>query len=320
MIVAIFSLHQSSTQFKGCVLNTTKYLNFLAFAKAFSMYSQDNNRAYRESIKSKIDAVIGSINYQRTEFYLSPNHYHITSNWLLGFIEGDGSFIFSKNNILAISQKGNEELFKAIINYFKQLAPEETKVSVSVNPSGRGDGVFNLLINGTPLIESVVIPLLDGLSWHTKKYLDYCDWKAILLIRKKGLHYLSEGKAIIEQLTNQMNNNRLTTSSKANVTDRTALLAQVGLFLEKPSNYEIREGRIFIKSLNKYKGTSESVGVELIEKGKEAADNRGLIEIFDSLTDCAVFLGISPSAVYKRAHKGSQFLFKNKLMYLRRRG
>lgn len=93
------------------------------------------------------------------------------------------------------------------------------------------------------------------------------------------------------------------------------------LLLEKPSNYEIREGgRIFIKSLNKYKGTSESVGVELIEKGKEAADNRGLIEIFYSLTDCAVFLGISPSAVYKRAHKGSQFLFKNKLMYLRRRG
>lgn len=66
LIVAIFSQHQSSTQFKGCVLNTTKYLNFLAFAKAFSMYSQDNNRAYRESIKSKIDAVIGSINYQRT--------------------------------------------------------------------------------------------------------------------------------------------------------------------------------------------------------------------------------------------------------------
>lgn len=154
LIVAIFSQHlttspmnQSSTQFKGCVLNTTKYLNFLAFAKAFSMYSQDNNRAYRESIKSSIDAVIGSINYQRTEFYLSPDHYQISSNWLLGFIESDGSFIFSKNNILTISQKGNEGLFKAIINYFKQIASEETKVSVSINPSGRGDGVFNLLIN-----------------------------------------------------------------------------------------------------------------------------------------------------------------------------
>ena len=182
-------------------------------------------------------------------------------------------------------------------------------------------GCLIYLLTGTPLIESVVIPMLDGLSWHTKKYLDYCDWKAILLIRKKGLHYLSEGKAIIEQLTNQMNNNRLTTSPKANVTDRIALLAQVDLLLEKPSNYEIREGgRIFIKSLNKYKGTSESVGVELIEKGKEAADNRGIIEIFDSLTDCAEFLMISPSAVYKRAHKGSQFLFKNKLIYLRRRG
>lgn len=55
---------------------------------------------------------------------MPSTHYRISSAWLLGFIEGDGSFFFSKNNILAISQKGNEGLFKAICDYFEELAPK----------------------------------------------------------------------------------------------------------------------------------------------------------------------------------------------------
>lgn len=72
--------------------------------------------------------------------------------------------------------------------------------------------MVNLIINSTPFIESVVIPMLDKLDWHTKKYLDYCDWKAILLIRQKGFHYLKEGRELIELLTDQMNNNRLSSA------------------------------------------------------------------------------------------------------------
>jgi hypothetical protein len=49
----------------------------------------------------------------------------ITDNWLLGFIEGDGSFsIVKKDNILtfSISQKGNLVLMEAIKKYFSNLA------------------------------------------------------------------------------------------------------------------------------------------------------------------------------------------------------
>lgn len=71
LIIAIFSqkeleLNQISSpveqqaptqsKFKGCILNTTKYLNFLAFVEAFELYTSNNNREYRESIKAKIDS------------------------------------------------------------------------------------------------------------------------------------------------------------------------------------------------------------------------------------------------------------------------
>jgi len=57
--------------------------------------------------------------------------------------------------------------------------------------------------------------------------------------------------------------------------------------LEGPSNYEIREGRIFIKSLNKYHSGRTKTKVEL-------KDQEGLVfKTFDSMNKCAEFLGVS---------------------------
>lgn len=35
---------QAQSKFKGCILNTTKYFNFLAFVEAFELYTSNNNR------------------------------------------------------------------------------------------------------------------------------------------------------------------------------------------------------------------------------------------------------------------------------------
>lgn len=45
---------------------------------------------------ARILCLKASMNKARTEFYLPADHLvHITWNWLLGFVEGDGSFSFS---------------------------------------------------------------------------------------------------------------------------------------------------------------------------------------------------------------------------------
>lgn len=81
VIIEIFS--------KYC-LNTTKHLNFLAFERAYNTYMENNNPEARKKSKIVIDKIISEMNSKRTDFYLSPTHYNITTNWLLGFVEGDG--------------------------------------------------------------------------------------------------------------------------------------------------------------------------------------------------------------------------------------
>src|SRR5690606_11627501 len=99
------------------------------------------------------------------------------------------------------------------------------------------------------------------------KYLDYCDWKSILNLRNKGLHYLPEGKALIECITRQMNNYRLSSSLHPRI-DRSLLEAEITKLLNGPSNYEIREGKTFIKSLNRYlknEGLNKAIAVQLVD-------------------------------------------------------
>ena len=60
----------------------------------------------------------------------------ITDRWLLGFIEGDGSFsIVKKDNMLtfSISQKGNLVLMEAIKKYFSNLASSNSNSNSNSN-------------------------------------------------------------------------------------------------------------------------------------------------------------------------------------------
>ena len=64
------------------------------------------------------------MNKQRTNFEISCNHFKITSYWLLGFVEGDGSFYlnFVDNTLIfKITQKGNLTLLNAIKDFFVNL-------------------------------------------------------------------------------------------------------------------------------------------------------------------------------------------------------
>lgn len=88
-------------------LNTTKYLDYLDFKKAYYLYkdknlnTQDNlnNNKWMEDIvylKSRM-------NSQRTNLDVpaSIDKTSINKNWLLGFIEAEGSFFLSRSNMEA---------------------------------------------------------------------------------------------------------------------------------------------------------------------------------------------------------------------------
>jgi len=137
VIIAIFSKYN---------LNSTKHLNFLAFERAFLLYMKNNSLEARkevkpilEGIKSEMNTlrsakrVLGCFAGQRTDFNLPLNHYKITPNWLLGFVEGDGWFSFSPKERLftfGIIQKSNKPLLEAIQDFLNNLVISNSGTSL----------------------------------------------------------------------------------------------------------------------------------------------------------------------------------------------
>lgn len=83
-------------------LNTTKHLDYLDFRKAFILYHERDKNLNKEGKDQLIDQVIefkNRMNTQRTVFDMPLNKSNITKNWLLGFIEAEGSFFISRTDI-----------------------------------------------------------------------------------------------------------------------------------------------------------------------------------------------------------------------------
>ena len=81
-----------------------------------------------------------------------------------------------------------------------------------------------LHINQQDFIINKLIPLFDSMEWRSKKLLDYQDWKFILRLKELGLQYTEEGLKVIDQIINQMNDNRLSTSGVSPKVDRASTL------------------------------------------------------------------------------------------------
>jgi hypothetical protein len=87
-------------------LNSTKYLYYMNFNKAFLFYiTRDkvllsSNTSEAITLTNKILNVKNSMNTKRTNTILPSDHsIVITKGWLLGYIEGDGSFFISRTGI-----------------------------------------------------------------------------------------------------------------------------------------------------------------------------------------------------------------------------
>lgn len=74
----------------------------------------------------EIEKLRSGMNTKRIDFSMPKEHkFNITSYWLLGFIEGDGSFSYkslSKDANFSITQKGNKDLFKAIVEFLQSYS------------------------------------------------------------------------------------------------------------------------------------------------------------------------------------------------------
>lgn len=151
---------------------------------------------------------------------------------------------------------------------------------------------------------------------------------AIFKLKERGHHYQEQGINILNLIISQMNNSRLSRNRDASlpIVDREQLYVDIINLLNGPSNIEVRdtsfslipskegimqgnEGRLFIKSLNRFLGGG-SIKVQIIEY------NGLILNTFTSLSQCAKFLGVSQSTAKNRLIKNLLFLFENKPCYI----
>lgn len=313
--------------FDNYPLNTSKYLNYMCWRKAFHLYTDNVSL---NSLSIPHDTILNfksSMNKNRTNFNLPDNHkINITPYWLLGFIEGEGYFSVGKSLKLefGIGQTLSElEVIKSIIKFLMQLPGDYKLLNSKSNPvqfyqeskpkNPQSNPMVRVSVFLSFYINNVLIPFLDSLIWLSKKELDYLDWKSIINLKNKGLHFTEEGKKVITNIANRMNRNRLTTNKDTNSETDFSLNNKIEYLLNQPSNYEVHSnGKILIKSLGVYlKGRGE-VEIEVFD------EKNSLIKRLPSIKATALYFNTSDRTIIRKLDNGAKFLFNSQYFTLKR--
>jgi hypothetical protein len=78
---------------------TKKYLDFLSFKESFILFKKRKfDKENKHLYNMQILELKNNMNDKRINFFIPINHVKITANYLLGYIEGDGSFYFNKKD------------------------------------------------------------------------------------------------------------------------------------------------------------------------------------------------------------------------------
>jgi hypothetical protein len=185
-------------------LNTTKYLNYLAFKEAFFLYLNSKSKQPLTEKFNKIKELKNSMNSKRTNYTLPDAHQIlITFYWLLGFTEGDGSFSVSnikgfplRFNIVQV--KTEIKVIEAIRTFLLGYPGSHVKKRINSNliqiieeklsKNENRKLKLSLNINDQNYLNNFLVPFFNNLIFLTKKDLDYKDWRTILELKTKGWH------------------------------------------------------------------------------------------------------------------------------------
>jgi hypothetical protein len=180
----------------------------------------------RTKLVDSIMSLKNQMNRSRENFSLPLNHIRITSFWLLGLIEGEGSFHLRRNNLtpsfslsLTLTQK---PVILKIISFLTNNLDEYSKFKainsklfniIEEKSKGNSKSQIKLVITQIDYLNNIFIPFLESLNFLSKKSLDFHDFKLLTTIIYQGKFLLPEIKKFIIRVSYSMNNNRLSTNN-----------------------------------------------------------------------------------------------------------
>lgn len=181
------------------------------------------------------------------EDFLS-NKVSINTWWLLGFVEGEGTFGY-KHLVpyFQIAQhKKNLFVLVAIETFLSNIFKESTKtldceefnVKYKLN---KVTGVYSITLERIDLIVYYIVPLFESMSFFTRKSVDYHYWVISVIMHKFGYYYLPEGKKIALQISSGTNKYRYSTND-LNKTELPGVDSLSKLFAQTPP-FDVNSGR-----------------------------------------------------------------------------
>ena len=207
--------------FDAYLLNSTKRFNFLDFKKASSLY-YDRDLLTQELTNQILD-IKNNMNNMRVNFQ-NLQEFNISKEWLLGFIEGDGSFSLSRNTMEPVFSIKLTETELSLLYAIKEYLINNLDLDIysvnklegsSVISIGKGKAVNNskplatLTIKNIHFNNNVFIPFFCESQFISKKGLDFKDFKLICHIIYIGGYRIERIKNLLIKLSMTMNNSRL---------------------------------------------------------------------------------------------------------------
>lgn len=297
-------------------LNTVKYLDYLDFKTAYTLFINRTKNVKildkvneKNKIKDIIINIIENMNSKRIKFDLPKDHIiRITANYLIGYLEGDGTFYLNKNDMAVhiglVSLTVNRPVLEKIREFLLDLLNEHSYILGSstklINildnkPTGDNKPVSIIDITQIDFLCNILIPYFDNVEFRTKKYLDYLDFRTIAFMILEGKYLTEKGKELIIKLGDSMNNNRLSTNLNPFILDANTKIELNNLINSKPLIHIDNEGRAKIISINRYIRSTYLIKAEFLN---------GTISYFTNGVSCAKSLHISNNTVTARLNDG----------------
>lgn len=290
-------------------LNTTKYLDYLDFKEAFLYYSNRNKDLTPDMVKDQLIGLKNKMNTNRIHFDRPENSpVLITKSWLLGFIEGDGSFFLRRDNLVPTFAISNsivqlsvmvkiKEFFEKYLDFnsyslYKLKNSSIIAITTDKNQPKNTNtkNTVSLTINNLYVLNNYLIPFFADMEFLTKKGEDFNDFKMMTLAIYVGAHRNEYIRSLILKLSNTMNNFRLSTYKGEALSLSQEEISQI--LSHAPIVEHLLDGRVIDSTTKKVLPKRTSCVYEICGQDGE-------VFLANSLTEAASIVGLYPDTLSK---------------------
>nr|AAX34435.1 LAGLIDADG homing endonuclease [Cyclocybe aegerita] len=201
-------------------LYTSKWLDYIDFKLVINYLSSSNTTKVSNEKLEWANSIINNMNSTRINynFSLIPN-LQVNPYWLLGFIEGEGTFGFK--NLTPYFQIGqhtkNLKVLQSIALYLQSIPQVFTFSKNSAplilsNALHSNNKISVISINNIDSLYDYLMFLFLDMPFQTRKGVDFYLWGIALHFHKLGYFYLKEGFKLVSEIAKYTNNGRYSTN------------------------------------------------------------------------------------------------------------